>query len=148
MKIFLKLLFVFNLIIGFYIYFYLIHVNPYESCGFEHLAILRHIYVFYFLISAIFCLIAIYYQSISAYLLQTALTSILFSLGSHGICEHTSHSHITILLFIQVFIPFLLSICNIYRILSIAKIIMILMFAIIDLYFIIFMPSLINRFGG
>lgn len=148
MKIFLKSLFIFNLIIGLYIYFYLLDVNPYESCGFENLAILRDLYVFFFLISAISFFITIHYQSISIYILQTILMSIPFSLGLHGICEHTTYSHLTSLLFIQVFIPFSLALCKFYQSLSIVQLVTILMFIIVDLYFIIFIPSIINQFCG
>ena len=146
MKILGKILFILNLIIGFYVCCYLHIINPYESCGFENVIILRSICVYCFLASAGLLLLATRYPSIGLYLLPIALTSIPFSLGLHGICEHTSYSHLTGLLFIQVLLPFPPALYRLYTQLSIARTMAVLLFVVIDLYGIIFMPSLINRF--
>ena len=149
MKIFFKLLlFIFNLIIGIYICYYLPKIDIYESCGFEDLSILKHIYVYFFLISATLFLIVTYYRSIIICLLQTALMSMTFSLGVHGICGHTSYTHLIGLLFIQVSIPFSLSIYELFKSISIPRMIMVLTFSIVDLYVIIYLPSIMYKIGG
>ena len=149
MKIFFKLLlFIFNLIIGIYICYYLPKIDIYESCGFEDLSILKHIYVYFFLISATLFLIVTYYRSIIICLLQTALMSIPFSLGAHGICEHTSYTHLIDLLFIQVLIPFSLALYKLFKSISIPRMIMVLTFAIVDVYVIIYFPSIMYKIGG
>ena len=149
MKIFFKLLlFIFNLIIGIYICYYLPKIDIYESCGFEDLSILRHVYVYFFLICATLFIIATYYRSIIIYSLQAALMSITFSLGVHGICGHTSYTHLIELLFIQVFIPFSFSIYELFKSISIPRMIMALTFFIVDLYVIIYFPSIMYKIGG
>lgn len=149
MKIFFKLLlFIFNLIIGIYICYYLPKIDIYESCGFEDLSILRHIYVYFFLICATLFIIATYYRSIIIYSLQAALMSITFSLGVHGICGHTSYTHLIELLFIQVLIPFLLALYKLFKSISIPRMIMALTFFIVDLYVIIYFPSIMYKIGG
>lgn len=149
MKIFFKLLlFIFNLIIGIYICYYLPKIDIYESCGFEDLSILKHIYVYFFLISATLFLIVTYYRSIIIYSLQAALMSITFSLGVHGICGHTSYTHLIELLFIQVFIPFSLSIYELCKRVSVPRVIVVLTFFIVDLYVIIYLPSIMYKIGG
>lgn len=149
MKIFFKLLlFIFNLIIGIYICYYLPKIDIYESCGFEDLSILRHIYVYFFLICATLFIIATYYRSIIIYTLQAALMSIPFSLGVHGICGHTSYTHLIELLFIQVLIPFLLALYKLFKSISIPRMIMALTFFIVDLYVIIYFPSIMYKIGG
>lgn len=149
MKIFFKLLlFIFNLIIGIYICYYLPKIDIYESCGFEDLSILRHIYVYFFLICATLFIIATYYRSIIIYSLQAALMSIPFSLGVHGICGHTSYTHLIELLFIQVLIPFLLALYKLFKSISIPRMIMALTFFIVDLYVIIYFPSIMYKIGG
>ena len=147
-KILKLLLFIFNLIIGIYVYRYLLNIDIYESCGFEELSILKHIYVYFFLISATLFLIVTYYRSIIICLLQTALMSIPFSLGVHGICGHTSYTHLIDLLFIQVLIPFSLALYKLFKSITIPRMIMILTFAIVDVYVIIYFPSIINKIGG
>ena len=149
MKIFFKLLlFIFNLIIGIYICYYLPKIDIYESCGFEDLSILRHIYVYFFLICATLFIIATYYRSIIIYSLQAALMSIPFSLGVHGICGHTSYTHLIELLFIQVLIPFLLALYKLFKSITIPRMIMALTFFIVDLYVIIYLPSIMYKIGG
>lgn len=149
MKIFFKLLlFIFNLIIGIYICYYLPKIDIYESCGFEDLSILRHIYVYFFLICATLFIIATYYRSIIIYSLQAALMSIPFSLGVHGICGHTSYTHLIELLFIQVLIPFLLALYKLFKSITIPRMIMALTFFIVDLYVIIYFPSIMYKIGG
>lgn len=149
MKIFFKLLlFIFNLIIGIYICYYLPKIDIYESCGFEELSILKHIYVYFFLISATLFLIVTYYRSIIICLLQTALMSIPFSLAVHGICGHTSYTHLIDLLFIQVLIPFSLALYKLFKSISIPRMIMVLTFSIVDLYVIIYLPSIMYKIGG
>lgn len=149
MKIFFKLLlFIFNLTIGIYICYYLPKIDIYESCGFEDLSILKHIYVYFFLISATLFLIVTYYRSIIICLLQTALMSIPFSLGVHGICGHTSYTHLIELLFIQVLIPFSLALYKLFKSISIPRMIMVLTFFIVDLYVIIYFPSIMYKIGG
>lgn len=147
-KILKLLLFIFNLIIGIYVYRDLLNIDIYESCGFEELSILKHIYVYFFLISATLFLIVTYYRSIIICLLQTALMSIPFSLGAHGICGHTSYTHLIDLLFIQVLIPFSLALYKLFKSITIPRMIMILTFAIVDVYVIIYFPSIINKIGG
>lgn len=145
MKIFFKLLlFIVNLIIGIYICYYLPKIDIYESCGFEDLSILRHIYVYFFLICATLFIIATYYRSIIIYSLQAALMSIPFSLGVHGICGHTSYTHLIELLFIQVSIPFLLSIYELCKRVTVPRAILVLTFSIVDLYVIIYLPSILS----
>ena len=149
MKIFFKLLlFIFNLIIGIYICYYLPKIDIYESCGFEDLSILRHIYVYFFFICATLFIIATYYRSIIIYSLQAALMSIPFSLGVHGICGHTSYTHLIELLFIQVLIPFLLALYKLFKSITIPRMIMALTFFIVDLYVIIYFPSIMYKIGG
>ena len=149
MKIFFKLLlFIFNLIIGIYVYRYLLNIDIYESCGFEELSILKHIYVYFFLISATLFLIVTYYRSIIICLLQTALMSIPFSLGANGICGHTSYTHLIDLLFIQVLIPFSLALYKLFKSITIPRMIMVLTFSIVDLYVIIYLPSIMYKIGG
>ena len=149
MKIFFKLLlFIFNLIIGIYICYYLPKIDIYESCGFEELSILKHIYVYFFLISATLFLIVTYYRSIIICLLQTALMSIPFSLGVNGICGHTSYTHLIDLLFIQVLIPFSLALYKLFKSISIPRMIMVQTFAIVDVYVIIYLPSIMYKIGG
>lgn len=147
-KILKLLLFIFNLIIGIYVYRDLLNIDIYESCGFEELSILKHIYVYFFLISATLFLIVTYYRSIIICLLQTALMSIPFSLGVHGICGHTSYTHLIDLLFIQVLIPFSLALYKLFKSITIPRMIMILTFAIVDVWVIIYFPSIINKIGG
>ena len=147
-KILKLLLFIFNLIIGIYVYRDLLNIDIYESCGFEELSILKHIYVYFFLISATLFLIVTYYRSIIICLIQTALMSIPFSLGVHGICGHTSYTHLIDLLFIQVLIPFSLALYKLFKSISIPRMIMVLTFAIVDVYVIIYFPSIINKIGG
>lgn len=149
MKIFFKLLlFIFNLTIGIYICYYLPEIDIYESCGFEDLSILKHIYVYFFLISATLFIIATYYRSIIIYSLQAALMSIPFSLGVHGICGHTSYTHLIELLFIQVLIPFSLALYKLFKSITIPRMIMALTFFIADLYVIIYFPSIMYKIGG
>ena len=149
MKIFFKLLlFIFNLTIGIYICYYLPKIDIYESCGFEDLSILKHIYVYFFLICATLFIIATYYRSIIIYSLQAALMSITFSLGVHGICGHTSYTHLIELLFIQVFIPFSLALYKLFKSISIPRMIMAITFFIVDLYVIIYFPSIMYKIGG
>ena len=147
-KILKLLLFIFNLIIGIYVYRYLLNIDIYGSCGFEELSILKHIYVYFFLISATLFLIVTYYRSIIICFLQTALMSIPFSLGVHGICGHTSYTHLIDLLFIQVLIPFSLALYKLFKSITIPRMIMILTFAIVDVWVIIYFPSIINKIGG
>lgn len=147
-KILKLLLFIFNLIIGIYVYRDLLNIDIYESCGFEELSILKHIYVYFFLISATLFLIVTYYRSIIICLLQTALMSIPFSLGAHGICGHTSYTHLIDLLFIQVLIPFSLALYKLFKSITIPRMIMVLTFAIVDVWVIIYFPSIINKIGG
>lgn len=149
MKIFFKLLlFIFNLIIGIYICYYLPKIDIYESCGFEDLSILKHIYVYFFLIYATLFIIATYYRSIIIYSLQVTLMSMPFSLGVHGICGHTSYTHLIGLLFIQVSIPFSLSIYELCKRVSVPRVIVVLTFSIVDLYVIIYFPSIMYKIGG
>lgn len=147
-KILKLLLFIFNLIIGIYVYRDLLNIDIYESCGFEELSILKHIYVYFFLISATLFLIVTYYRSIIICLLQTALMSIPFSLGVNGICGHTSYTHLIDLLFIQVLIPFSLALYKLFKSITIPRMIMLLTFAIVDVWVIIYFPSIINKIGG
>lgn len=90
-------------------------VNPYESCGFEHLIIYQRIFPFFLFASILMLLLCKRLNSLKTIIFYNLFMAFPLSLVFHGICEHTTYSHLKFLAVLQIVYYFPILIAQIYK---------------------------------